>query len=75
MYSKCPVSIGLSFGLIAGFMTALVCQDSSAVLHCPHDSVINIQSAFYGRKSDDICPHLGGSGGAAAACYSKNSTF
>ncbi|XP_047200502.1 macrophage mannose receptor 1 [Hippoglossus stenolepis] len=46
-----------------GFMTALVCQDSSAVLHCPHESVIDIQSAFYGRKSDDICPHLGGSTG------------
>lgn len=44
-----------------GFMTALVCQDSSAVLHCPHETVINIQSAFYGRKSDDICPHLDGS--------------
>ncbi|XP_023264465.1 macrophage mannose receptor 1-like [Seriola lalandi dorsalis] len=48
-----------------GFMTALVCQDSSAVLHCPHESVINIQSAFYGRKSDDICPHLDGSGGGS----------
>ncbi|XP_071751059.2 uncharacterized protein LOC139908314 [Centroberyx gerrardi] len=48
-----------------GFMTALVCQDSSAVLHCPAESVINIQSAFYGRKSDDICPHLDGSGGGS----------
>ncbi|KAA8584470.1 hypothetical protein FQN60_008255 [Etheostoma spectabile] len=48
-----------------GFMTALVCQDSPAVLHCPHESVINIQSAFYGRKSDDICPHLDGSGGGS----------
>ncbi|GLD55459.1 macrophage mannose receptor 1 [Lates japonicus] len=48
-----------------GFMTAVVCQDSSAVLHCPHESVINIQSAFYGRKSDDICPHLDGSGGGS----------
>ncbi|XP_068430349.1 uncharacterized protein [Clinocottus analis] len=47
-----------------GFMTALVCQDSSAVLHCPTESVINIQSAFYGRRSDDICPHLGGSEGS-----------
>ncbi|KAF3849178.1 hypothetical protein F7725_015675 [Dissostichus mawsoni] len=47
-----------------GFMTALVCQDSSAVLHCPTESVINIQSAFYGRKSADICPHLEGSGGS-----------
>ncbi len=50
----------------AGFMTALVCQDSSAVLHCPEESVINIQSAFYGRKSADICPHLDESGGVVA---------
>ncbi|XP_049459415.1 macrophage mannose receptor 1 [Epinephelus fuscoguttatus] len=47
-----------------GFMTVLVCQDSSAVLHCPPESVINIHSAFYGRKSDDICPHLGDSSGS-----------
>ncbi|CAL9682123.1 unnamed protein product [Knipowitschia caucasica] len=47
-----------------GFMTAVVCQDSSAVLHCPQESVINIQSAFYGRRSDDICPHLGSSDGS-----------
>ncbi|XP_047425524.1 macrophage mannose receptor 1 [Mugil cephalus] len=47
-----------------GFMTALVCQDSSAVLHCPQESVINIQSVFYGRRSQDICPHLGDSGGS-----------
>lgn len=45
-------------------MTALVCEGSSAVLHCPEESAINIQSAFYGRKKDDICPHLGDSGGA-----------
>lgn len=50
----------------AGFMTALVCQDSSAVIHCPEGSVINIQSAFYGRKDADICPHLDESGGGAA---------
>lgn len=43
----------------AGFYTALVCQETSAVLHCPHDSVINVQSAFYGRKNSDVCPHLG----------------
>ncbi|KAM4528248.1 uncharacterized protein PAE49_000185 [Odontesthes bonariensis] len=47
-----------------GFITALVCQYSSAVLHCPHESVINIQSAFYGRKSEDICPHFDGSEGS-----------
>jgi len=52
----------------AGFMTVLVCQGSSAVLHCPTESVINIQSAFYGRKKDDICPHLGSSEGGAARC-------
>ncbi|KAM4634074.1 macrophage mannose receptor 1 [Polymixia lowei] len=48
-----------------GFMTALVCQDSSAVLHCPEGSVINIQSAFYGRNSEEICAHLDGSGGGS----------
>nr|XP_020506487.1 macrophage mannose receptor 1-like [Labrus bergylta] len=47
-----------------GYMTALICEGSSAVLHCPQESVINIQSAFYGRKSDDICPHLDGSTGS-----------
>ncbi|XP_030005898.1 macrophage mannose receptor 1 [Sphaeramia orbicularis] len=47
-----------------GFETAVVCQDSSAVLHCPEESVINIQSAFYGRRDADICPHLGESGGS-----------
>ncbi|XP_014906843.1 macrophage mannose receptor 1 [Poecilia latipinna] len=41
-----------------GFLTAIVCQESAAILHCPQESVINIQSAFYGRKSDDICPHF-----------------
>ncbi|KAK0140766.1 Macrophage mannose receptor 1 [Merluccius polli] len=46
-----------------GFMTALACQDSSVVLYCPGESVINIQSAFYGRDSMDVCPHLDGSGG------------
>uniref|UniRef100_A0A3P9J693 SUEL-type lectin domain-containing protein n=1 Tax=Oryzias latipes TaxID=8090 RepID=A0A3P9J693_ORYLA len=49
--------------LTAGFLTAVVCEGSSAVLHCPHDSVINIQSAFFGRKSADICPHFEGSEG------------
>ncbi|XP_026210056.1 LOW QUALITY PROTEIN: macrophage mannose receptor 1 [Anabas testudineus] len=48
-----------------GFLTGLVCQGSTAVLHCPHESVINIQSAFYGRKDADICPHLDGSGGGS----------
>ncbi|XP_076014518.1 uncharacterized protein LOC143007034 [Genypterus blacodes] len=44
-----------------GFENVLVCQGSSAVLHCPEESVINIQSAFYGRNSADICPYLDGS--------------
>ncbi|XP_068609207.1 uncharacterized protein [Brachionichthys hirsutus] len=48
-----------------GFMTAIVCQNSAAVLHCPGESVINVQSAFYGRKSNDICLHLDGSGGGS----------
>ncbi|XP_051907364.1 macrophage mannose receptor 1 [Hippocampus zosterae] len=47
-----------------GFMTAIACQETSIVLHCPQESVINIQSAFYGRKSSDVCPHLGGSDGS-----------
>ncbi|XP_055010163.1 macrophage mannose receptor 1 [Boleophthalmus pectinirostris] len=46
-----------------GFITSVVCQDFPAVLHCPFESVINIQSAFFGRKSSDICPHLGSSDG------------
>ncbi|CAL8384873.1 unnamed protein product [Gadus morhua 'NCC'] len=46
-----------------GFMTALACQDSSMALHCPQNSLINIQSAFYGRDSTDLCPLLDGSGG------------
>ncbi|KAM8872531.1 uncharacterized protein ACB058_004460 isoform 1-T1 [Synchiropus picturatus] len=46
-----------------GFMKALVCQDSSAVLHCPLESVINIQSAFFWRMRDDICPSFDGSHG------------
>uniref|UniRef100_A0A3Q3MN78 Uncharacterized protein n=1 Tax=Labrus bergylta TaxID=56723 RepID=A0A3Q3MN78_9LABR len=49
--------------MLVCYMTALICEGSSAVLHCPQESVINIQSAFYGRKSDDICPHLDGSTG------------
>lgn len=57
----------------AGFMTVLVCQETSAVLHCPEESVINIQSAFYGRKSGDICPHLGNSDGRAACAQKNNS--
>lgn len=50
----------------AGFMTAVACQETSVVLHCPEESVINIQSAFFGRRSDEICPHLEGSGGDAS---------
>ncbi|XP_024286595.1 macrophage mannose receptor 1 [Oncorhynchus tshawytscha] len=46
-----------------GFETAYICEDSSAVLHCDTNSVINIQSAFFGRKSDKICPHQEGASG------------
>ncbi|XP_038845355.1 macrophage mannose receptor 1 [Salvelinus namaycush] len=46
-----------------GFETAYICEDSSAVLHCDTNSVINIQSAFLGRKSDKICPHQEGASG------------
>lgn len=55
----------------AGFMTAVACQDTSVVLHCPEESVINIQSAFFGRRNDEICPHLGGSGGDASQSLRK----
>lgn len=47
-----------------GFYPVLVCQETSTVLHCPHDSVINVQSAFYGRKNSDVCPHLGQTDGS-----------
>ncbi|KAF4077177.1 hypothetical protein AMELA_G00205040 [Ameiurus melas] len=46
-----------------GYLTAYTCEGSSMVLHCPIDSVINVQSAFYGRRSDKICPYTGGSQG------------
>ncbi len=46
-----------------GFYTTYACQDSSLVLHCPQNSVINIQSAFYGRRSDKICPYGDGASG------------
>ncbi|KAL0965897.1 hypothetical protein UPYG_G00287390 [Umbra pygmaea] len=46
-----------------GFETAYICEDSSAVLHCEFNSSINIQSAFFGRKSDKICPHQEGATG------------
>ncbi|XP_007252805.3 macrophage mannose receptor 1 [Astyanax mexicanus] len=46
-----------------GFLTVYTCQDSLLVLHCETNSVINIQSAFFGRKSDQICPYLDGSTG------------
>uniref|UniRef100_A0A3P9CZZ2 SUEL-type lectin domain-containing protein n=1 Tax=Maylandia zebra TaxID=106582 RepID=A0A3P9CZZ2_9CICH len=53
----------MSFSMLplVGFLTALVCQGSAAVLHCPQESVINIRSAFYGRQNADICPHFDGS--------------
>ncbi|XP_067232917.1 C-type mannose receptor 2-like [Chanodichthys erythropterus] len=46
-----------------GFYTTYACQDSSLVLHCSQNSVINIQSAFYGRRSDKICPYGEGASG------------
>lgn len=49
--------------LTVGFYTTYACQDSSLVLHCSQNSVINIQSAFYGRRSDKICPYGDGSSG------------
>nr|XP_021324868.1 galactose-specific lectin nattectin-like [Danio rerio] len=56
-----------------GFYTAYACQDSSMVLHCPQNSVINIQSAFYGRRSDKICPFgegVSGESGCGSASLS-----
>lgn len=46
-----------------GFYTALACQESSIALHCPQNSVINIQSAFFGRRTDKICPFDDGASG------------
>lgn len=43
--SACP-----TFVPTAGFVTALVCQDTSAVLHCPEGSVINVKSAQERRR-------------------------
>ncbi|XP_062868150.1 macrophage mannose receptor 1 [Trichomycterus rosablanca] len=40
-----------------GFMTAITCEISPMLLHCPENSVINIQSAFLGRRTDKICPY------------------
>ncbi|KAL2099694.1 hypothetical protein ACEWY4_004088 [Coilia grayii] len=47
-----------------GFITAVACQGVSMGLHCPPSSVMNIQSAFYGRRSDKICPYDGGASGS-----------
>lgn len=55
-------------------MTVVVCQETSAVLHCPQGSVINVQSAFYGRRSADICPQLEGSLGGAALSHTHKKT-
>ncbi len=54
-----------------GFYTTYACQDSSLVLHCPQNSIINIQSAFYGRRSDKICPYGEGASGKLQRWESK----
>ncbi|KAJ8402327.1 hypothetical protein AAFF_G00368160 [Aldrovandia affinis] len=46
-----------------GFFTSYTCEGSSSVLHCPPNSVINIQAAFFGRRSDTICPYEEGASG------------
>ncbi|XP_066502466.1 lymphocyte antigen 75, partial [Hoplias malabaricus] len=46
-----------------GFLTAYTCQNSVMVLHCPANSVINIQSAFFGRNDDKICLYVEGATG------------
>ncbi|XP_072570731.1 uncharacterized protein [Paramormyrops kingsleyae] len=46
-----------------GYYTVYACEDFSSVITCPHNSVINIQSAFFGRKSDKICPYETGASG------------
>lgn len=56
-------SLSLFLCCTLGFYTTYACQDSSLVLHCPQNSVINIQSAFYGRRSDKICPFEDGASG------------
>ncbi|XP_061534240.1 uncharacterized protein LOC133403340 isoform X2 [Phycodurus eques] len=45
------------------FMGKLVCQNSSSFLECLQGSVIRIQSAFYGRRRDDVCSAEEGSEG------------
>lgn len=45
------------------FLTALMCQDPSAVLECPEDRVINIQAAYYRRHGNNICTQRGQSDG------------
>ncbi|KAG7266658.1 hypothetical protein CRUP_028375 [Coryphaenoides rupestris] len=44
-------------------LTAVACQDSGMMLHCSAGSVINVQSAFFGRDSADACPGPDGSTG------------
>ncbi|XP_035247102.1 macrophage mannose receptor 1 [Anguilla anguilla] len=49
-----------------GFLTSYTCELSTTALHCPHNSVINIQSAFFGRRSDKICPYENGASGSCS---------
>ncbi|KAG2466118.1 MRC1 protein, partial [Polypterus senegalus] len=47
-----------------GYTTIYICQDTSATVTCPQDSVIRIQAAMYGRKSNTICSLGPGSSGS-----------
>ncbi|KAJ8338950.1 hypothetical protein SKAU_G00357360 [Synaphobranchus kaupii] len=46
-----------------GYITSYTCELSSTALHCPHNSIINIRAAFFGRNSDTICPYEGETSG------------
>nr|XP_015217385.1 PREDICTED: macrophage mannose receptor 1-like [Lepisosteus oculatus] len=48
-----------------GYTTVHICEGTIAGITCPHDSVISVQAAMFGRKSDKICP-LGS--GASKTC-------
>ncbi|XP_058889912.1 macrophage mannose receptor 1-like [Acipenser ruthenus] len=53
-----------------GYTTVHICQDTSATITCPHNSVIRIQAAMFGRQSSTICPLESGTSGS---CLVENS--
>ncbi|KAM9808779.1 macrophage mannose receptor 1-like isoform 2-T3 [Syngnathus typhle] len=47
----------------AGFVKLEVCKNADGRATCPEGKAIRIQSAFYGRRSGDVCPTQMGSDG------------